>query len=122
MRVFLSYSRKDAGLVALLAENLTARGVEVDYDQSSEDPSNVALGISAEDLWWERLKEMIIAADVIVFSVSPDSIRSPVCDEEVAFAQSLKKRIIPILVRPIDFAKAPPRLSALNIKIRFDDP
>jgi hypothetical protein len=42
-----------------------------------------------------------------------------VCDEEIAFAQGLSKRIICVLRRPIDFAKAPPRLSALNIKISF---
>ena len=39
----------------------------------------------------------------------------------VAFAQGLSKRLICVLRRSIDFAKAPPRLSALNIKISFED-
>lgn len=66
-----------------------------------------------------RLEEIITSAEVIVFVVSPDSARSKVCDEEIAFAQAMGKRIIPVLCRPIDFATAPPRLSALNVKISF---
>src|SRR5204862_7726098 len=46
---------------------------------------------------------------------------SKVCDEEIAYAQGLRKRIIPILRRSIDFAKAPPRLSALMVKLEFVD-
>ncbi|MCP2244147.1 toll/interleukin-1 receptor domain-containing protein [Lentzea aerocolonigenes] len=118
-RVFLSYSRKDSDFVIRLAAELDARGYLVDFDQSSRDPNNVITGISAEDLWWIRLQEMIALADVVLFVVSPDSIRSAICDEEIAFAQNLKKRVIPVLCREIDFAKAPPRLSALNIKVKF---
>ena len=62
---------------------------------------------------------MIVAADVVVFVVSPDSAGSPVCDEEIACARALGKRIIPILRRRIDFDKGPPRLAALNMKISF---
>ena len=64
---------------------------------------------------------MIAASDVVVFVVSPDSAASKVFDEEIAWARGLGKRIIAILRRQIDFAKAPPRLSALNVKIRFTD-
>lgn len=120
-RVFLSYSRKDAHFTRRLADALAARpeGYAPDYDQSSRDPANIDSGISAEDEWWQRLQQMIAAADVMVFIVSPDSAASKVCDEEIAYARNLGKRIIPVLRRPIDFAKAPPRLSALNMKLNF---
>ncbi|WP_189787482.1 toll/interleukin-1 receptor domain-containing protein [Streptomyces capitiformicae] len=121
-RVFVSYSRKDAEFLSWLAQGLRDRGLLVDYDRSTEDPNSVTTGISAEDAWWTRLEEMITAAEVIVFVVSPDSARSRVCDEEIAFAQGLGKRIIPVLWRPIDFDTAPPRLSTLNIKISFATP
>lgn len=121
-RVFVSYSRKDAEFLNWLASGLRDSGCLVDFDQSAEDPSSVATGISAEDAWWTRLEDMITAAEVVVFVVSPDSARSPICDEEIAFAQGLGKRVIPVLWRPIDFAKAPPRLSALNVKISFATP
>ena len=118
-RVFLSYSRKDSDFTRRLAEALEARGYIADYDRSLADPANIATGISAEDEWWQRLQDMIAAADVMVFIVSPDSAASKVCDEEIAYARGVGKRLIPILWRAIDFAKAPPRLSALNVKIDF---
>jgi len=118
-RVFLSYSRNDGIFVHRLAKAVAAKGYEPDFDQSSFDPANIATGISAEDDWWRRLQDMIAAADVMVFVVSPDSAASKICDEEIAYARGIGKRVIPILRRPIDFAKAPPRLAALNIKIQF---
>ncbi len=120
-RVFLSYSRKDSGLVGRIAEALMAAGFLADFDQASHDPHNVSAGISAEDEWWKRLQEMIASADAMVFLVSPDSASSKVCDEEIAYARALGKRIIAVLARPVDFAKAPPRLSALNVRIDFSD-
>ena len=120
-RVFLSYSRKDGDFTRCLAEARAHGGYAPDFDQSARDPANIDTGISAEDEWWRRLQQMIAAADVMVFIVSPDSAASKVCDEEIAYARNVGKRIIPILRRPIDFAKAPPRLSALNVKIDFSD-
>jgi formylglycine-generating enzyme required for sulfatase activity len=120
-RVFLSYSRQDSGFTDRLAEALTDRDYTPDYDRAGYDPANIDSGISAQDPWWQRLQQMIAKADAIVFIVSPGSTGSAVCDEEIAYAQGLGKRIIPILRRPIDFAKAPPRISALNVKLDFTD-
>ena len=120
-RVFLSYSRKDTALVQRVADGLMAAGFLADFDRAAHDPGNVSAGISAEDEWWKRLQEMIAAADVMVFLVSPDSAASAVCDEEIAYARALGKRIIAVLTRPVDFAKAPPRLSALNVRIDFSE-
>ncbi|MBU3921545.1 TIR domain-containing protein [Hyphomonas sp.] len=120
-RVFLSYSRRDSGLVTRVAEGLGAAGFLADFDQAAHDPHNVTAGISAEDEWWKRLQEMIASADVMVFLVSPDSAQSAVCDEEIAYARALGKRIIAALARPVDFARAPPRLSALNVRIDFSE-
>ncbi|MBU2583558.1 MAG: toll/interleukin-1 receptor domain-containing protein [Alphaproteobacteria bacterium] len=118
-RVFLSYSRKDEVFMRRLAAALHERGYAPDFDQSDYDPDNISGGISAEDEWWQRLEQMIVAADVIVFIVSPDSAASKVCDEEIAFALEVGKRLIPIECRPINYAEAPPRLAAQNVKIKF---
>lgn len=118
-RVFLSYSRNDQQFVERLATSLDQRGFTADWDQASRDPGNVSTGISAEDEWWVRLQELIAAADAIVFVVSPNSAGSRVCEEEIGYAHALRKRVIAILYRPIDFRKAPPRLAALNVKISF---
>ena len=122
VKVFLSYSRRNKPFMETLASALTAHGVLVDFDQAQEDPDNVSTGISASDEWWIRLEEMITSADVFVLLVSPASASSKVCDEELAFARNLGKKIIPLLVEPVDFGQVPPRLSALNVKFDFSDP
>jgi len=119
-RVFLSYSRADEDFIRRLAGALHAKGYVVDFDQATSASAELDLGISAQDRWWMRLKEMIAAADVMVFAVSPESARSRVCDDEIAHASNLGKRIIPILRRPIDFGRAPERLRSLNVKLRFE--
>ena len=121
LRVFLSYSRKDGEFVARLAEALTGPKFEAAYDASPHAKNNPELGIAAEDEWWKQLERMIAAADAMVFIVSPDSIASKVCDEEIVYARTMGKRVIAVMRREIDFAKAPPRLAALNVKLRFLD-
>jgi hypothetical protein len=118
-RLFLSYSRKDLGFVERLANDLDSRGCLCDYDVVGTDPDNVLLGISPEDDWWRRLQEMLTRAHVVVFVLSPQSLRSKVCDEEVAFALSNGKRVIPVTFGAVDVAILPPRLSALNVAIHF---
>ncbi|SOB88470.1 toll/interleukin-1 receptor domain-containing protein [Streptomyces sp. 1331.2] len=118
-RVFVSYSRRDSRFVSWLADCLKEQGFLVDYDLSTDDRLGVDTGISAEDAWWTRVEEMITAADVVVFVVSPDSARSRVCEEEIAFTQAIGKRLIPVLFRPVDYRKIPPRLAALNVKVSF---
>lgn len=121
LRVFLSYSRKDGEFVAKLAEALNGPTFEASYDASPHAGKNPELGIAAEDEWWKQLERMIAAADAMVFVVSPDSIASKVCDEEILYARTMGKRVIAVLRREIDFNKAPPRLAALNVKLRFTD-
>jgi TIR domain len=119
-RVFLSYSRRDETFVRQLAAALESRGYAVDFDQSERDATGLEFGISAQDRWWLRLKEMIAAADVMVFVISSDSVSSRVCDDEIAYANSLGKRIIPVLRRAVDFDRAPERVRALNVKLSFE--
>jgi hypothetical protein len=99
-----------------LANELSAQGYQPDFDQSDRDPD---LGIASGELWWPRLKEMIVAADLMVFIVSPESAASRICDDEISFARQMGKRVIPILCRATDYAKMPPSLSASNINIKI---
>lgn len=121
-RVFLSYSRADKDFTRRLAGALVARGFLADFDQSDYDPASIETGIAADEEWWRRLQDLIAAADAMVFVVSPESARSKVCNEEIVYARSLGKRVVPVLLRSIDFATAPPRLAALNMKISFEQP
>ena len=117
--VFLSYSRKDGDFVRRLANALDARGYAPIFDQSDRQDEDPDLRLTAQDEWWSGLKTMIAASDVIVFIVTPESAASPVCDDELAHARNLGKRVITVLRRPIDFNTAPERLRSLNVRIDF---
>ncbi|WP_213270365.1 TIR domain-containing protein [Hyphomonas sp.] len=121
-KVFLSYSRKDAAMLqCIVGALITHPEFQPDFDKAEHDPDRVSVGISADEPWWQRLEEMIAGAEAMVFLVSPHSAASKVCDEEIAYAQRLGKRIVPILVETVDFSKLPPKLHSLNIAIDFTE-
>ena len=110
-RIFISYSRKDAGFIDRLEPALRARGFEPLIDRSE---------IYAFEDWWQRIKSLIAKADTIVFALSPDASASDVCAKEIAYAASLNKRFAPIVCRQVDDRKVPDALRRLNF-IFFDD-
>jgi len=65
--VFISYSRRDAELVIPLTEKLRENNIRVLRDADEILP--------AEE-WRERLKNMIVQADQVIFFLSPDSAQS----------------------------------------------
>lgn len=77
--------------------------------------------IAAGEDWEARLGRMIEVADTIVFFISPDSISSTRCAWEVDHALTLKKRLFPVVWRPVEESDVPPRLKQLNY-IFFDRP
>ena len=112
VRVFMSYSRKDASFVARLAESLQSKGYDVFVD--TED-------ISGGEEWQKRLDQLILNTDAVAFVISPDSVASKICDWEIQRTLELGKRIIPVLWRPLDQQSAPAQLAERNY-IFFDDP
>jgi len=116
---FLSYSRKDTDFLFRLAAGLEGLGYAPVYDQSDRLQGDPDLRLTAQDEWWITLKTMIAACDVVVLIVSPASAASSICDDEIAYARDLGKRIIPVLLTDIDFDSAPQRLRSLNVKIDF---
>jgi len=86
--VFISYSRKDKDFVRRLHESLTAheRDTWIDWQDIEY----------AED-WWQKISTGIESADHFVFVITPDSVRSKVCFDEIQHAVSRNKRLIPIL-------------------------
>jgi tetratricopeptide (TPR) repeat protein len=103
--VFISYSRKDMDFVDRLGAALTARNFNPFIDRRE---------ILAFEEWWRRIQALIIKADTVIFVLSPDAIRSVVCAKEVAFASSLKKRLAPIVCRPVEIHLVPEPLRAVN--------
>ncbi len=107
--VFISYSRKDKDFVHQLHEALVAqqRNIWVDWED-----------IPATADWWKEVTTGIEQADAFVFVISPDSIRSQVCRNEIEHAIANNKRFVPLLHREItdasDQAAMHPIISSHN--------
>jgi hypothetical protein len=105
IRVFLSYSRIDAPEVEALSERLKANDVVVLMDVKE---------ILALEEWRQRLEKMIIAADAMIFCLSPSSAGSNACRWEADIAVQFGKRIAPVVIKPLGDATPPEVISRIN--------
>ena len=102
--VFISYAR-DKEYVQALHRALSDlnRDTWVDWEDIPK---------TAE--WLNEVHAGIEAAHTFVFVISPDSVRSPVCDSELSHAVALNKRIVPLVRREVDPATIPLAVGRLN--------
>src|SRR5215468_2642558 len=91
--VFISYSRKDKPFVEKLHTALVQQGRDAWVDW--ED-------IPLSAAWLQEIYSAIEAADTFLFVISPDSVASEVCREEVEHAVQFNKRLIPVVRREVD--------------------
>ena len=104
-QLFVSYSRRDTEFTRQITDRLQADGLESWVDWQDIPPSVD---------WMKEIQKGIEDADVFLFLVSPDSIASPICADEVGHAIQNGKRIIPIIVRDFDAKSAPTTITHLN--------
>ena len=107
VRVFISYSRRDKDFVRKLHEDLTASGFETWVDWE---------GIPLGTDWWQEIVEGIQSCDNFLFVISPDSVASKVCADEIQTAIDNSKRLVPVLIREESgmVAQIRPELQAIN--------
>jgi len=89
--VLLSYAREDRDFVLRVAEALRLNGLKALGDWQ------LLRGESYE----RQLEDLQLGADVLVFVLSPDSVRSAPCRAEVERAAEQKKRILPVVFRDV---------------------
>jgi WD40 repeat protein len=102
---FISYSRSDQGFVRRLHDALSGRGKDVWVDWEGIPPT-------AE--WWAEIRTAISSADAVVFVLSPESLRSDVCRQELDFALEQNKHVVPLLRRELGDLAVPGALGAHN--------
>ena len=97
--IFISYSRRDQEVTRRLHDALKEQGHEswVDWE-----------GIMPSAEWLQEIYTAIDAADFFLFLISPDSITSEVCAQEVAHAAASHKRLVPLLIRDVNASNVPP--------------
>jgi hypothetical protein len=92
-QVFISYSRKDLAFVERLAKDLQAAGLQVWYDLS---------GLDGGARWGREIQNAIKQSEIFVVVLSPNSIDSEWVEKEFMYANSLKRKIIPLLYQPCE--------------------
>ncbi len=105
-KIFISYSRKDKEFVRKLHAGLVANGLEVWVDWE---------GIPLSADWMAEITAAIEGADAFVFVISPDSLNSKVCGDELALGIQNHKKLVPVLHRvPEKGDPMPPQVGATN--------
>ena len=104
--VFISYSRSDADFARQLNNELQVHGKTTWFDQES-----IVAGAAN---YQEEIFNGIEGADHFLFVISPRSIQSPHCGEEVEYAQSLNKRMLTVLYQPINTKELHPALASVQ--------
>ena len=102
---FISYSRRDAVFVEGLAAALEGRGKTVWLDTE---------GIEAGEVFPLALQRAIEGSDAFVFVITPDSVASRFCTQEIEHAEALGKRILPVLRVKVPDAELHPEVRDRN--------
>ena len=89
-KVFISYSRKDKAFVQKLNDALDTAGVQAWVDWE---------GIELASDWMKTITDAIQGNDAFLFVISPDSLQSKICADELELGIKLNKKLIPILYR-----------------------
>jgi WD40 repeat protein len=106
LEVFISYSRTDSDLARKLNDALQELGKTTWFDQES-----IATGTDFQ----QEINRGIASSDNFLFIISPKSVNSPYCADEVEYAQKLGKRFVTIRHRPLsDDDKLHPALASVQ--------
>ncbi len=86
--VFISYSRRNKGFAQKLNDSLDNSGVDAWVDWE---------GIPLSSDWMDEITRAIEGADAFLFIITPDSLASKVCAQELELGLKYNKKLVPIL-------------------------
>lgn len=112
--VFLSYAREDLRFARRLHEALTRLGHAPAWDQDHGV-------VPVSSLYRDQISTAIAAAEKFVFVISPDSLESGPCADELAVALACRKQVIPMMRRRALPGQQIPAALADRNWIFFDD-
>ncbi len=105
-KVFISYSRKNKLFVSKLNKALDENGIETWVDWE---------GIPLSADWMAEITAAIQSSDAVIFVLSPDSLKSKVCMDELELAIKDNKKVIPVLYSdPEKGQSMHPKLASTN--------
>ena len=93
MRIFFSYSRSDEDFALKLASDLLSAGVKTWIDQNDVPPGMP---------WPDAVEAALAMCPVFLLVLSPRSARSRNVRNELHFASTKNKHIIPVVIEPCE--------------------
>jgi WD40 repeat protein len=103
--LFISYAREDLAFVRELSAALRAAGKEPWVDLQDIPPTA---------RWRDEVRGAIDQASAVIYVLSPESVASAVCREELERALTDNKRVIPVLLRDVDPDAVPEPVAEVN--------
>jgi hypothetical protein len=94
MKIFVSYSRRDAGD---FAEQIQSHFASFGHYEVFTDVNSIKAG----DMWSDTIEDNISSCDIFVMIVTNGALQSPHVETEILQAQRDKKRIIPCFHRSV---------------------
>lgn len=96
--LFMSYASQDRPFVERLAQDLREHGhiVWIDFE-----------GIRGGDQWKQSIADALHPSKLVLLVLSPDAVASAWVEEEIETARTLGKKIIPLMLRPIQDVQRP---------------
>lgn len=108
---FFSYCRADSEFALKLAEDLKAAGANVWMDQLDIEPG---------EPWDRSVEEAVTKSPRMLVILSPVSVTSDNVRDEVSFALSRQKRVIPVLYRDCDIPFRLARLQHIDFRTDYE--
>ncbi|RMG70049.1 MAG: toll/interleukin-1 receptor domain-containing protein [Chloroflexi bacterium] len=99
---FISYKAEDANFVIQLATDLKNAGFRVWVDRLQ--------GIVTGDEWLAAIGKALENSSALIAVITPEYFTTRYCRDELIYAYLHDIRIIPIILRPIDFKTIPKNL------------
>ena len=93
--IFVSYAHKDSDVVIPMIDAMMAAGFRVWYDQ----------GIQAGTEWPEYIETHMDMCEVVLVCMSPATVNSVNCRNEINYASMLQKEMLVVYLEPTELAK-----------------
>jgi len=103
---FVSYSHRDREMVDRISSELRKRGLTIWRDVDNLRPG---------EEWASATEEALRTASGIIVFLSPNSLQSDSVQVEIAFAQTQKIAVFPIVLKPIEIPPALAHITALDL-------
>lgn len=106
LRIFISYSRRDASAADALVEALAARGFEITIDRRD---------LPFGEKWRDELAEFIRLSDTVLWMISAASVKSKWVNWELDEVAKRSKRLVPVMVADTARDALPRQLGEIHI-------